>query len=261
MNGIAPYLGGQTVNNLTVRERRLRWPIPANLERKVQGQVVRQLSRRGKYILLELERGGMLLHLGMSGSLRVLQEPTPPEAHDHFDIETAAGNVIRYRDPRRFGCLLWHPRDIRQHPRLAGLGMEPLSDGFTAGFLLAVAKSRRVSIKSLIMNGAVVVGVGNIYAAESLFDAGIHPHRMCNRIARHRLEQLVGSIRRILYKAIRQGGTTLRDFAGADGRPGYFEQELLVYGREGKACVRCGGTVRKVITAQRATYYCPSCQH
>lgn len=261
LNGIAPYLRGERVEALTIRERRLRWPVPENIEQDVCGQIVRRLSRRGKYILVELDHGGMLIHLGMSGSMRVLPESMPPAAHDHFDIETGSGPVIRFRDPRRFGCLLWHPQDIRQHPRLLGLGVEPLSPAFTAEVLHAAAKSRRVPIKTLIMDGAVVVGVGNIYASESLFDAGIHPHRACNRVSKRRLTSLVVSIRKILKYSIRQGGTTLRDFAGAGGEPGYFEQQLSVYGREGAPCLRCDGTIRKVVTAQRATYYCPRCQH
>jgi len=260
LNGIAPYLCGQRVKALTIRERRLRWPVPENLEQDVRGQTVRRMSRRGKYILVELDQGGMLIHLGMSGSMRVLPNVVAPALHDHFDIETGSGNLIRFRDPRRFGCLLWHPHDVRQHPRLLGLGVEPLSPAFTVDILLGAANNRRVPIKTLIMDGAVVVGVGNIYASESLFDAGIHPHRACNRVSERRLSSLVVSIRKILRKSIRQGGTTLRDFVGADGEQGYFEQQLSVYGREGEPCLRCDGVIRKTVTAQRATYYCPGCQ-
>jgi len=261
LNGIAPYLRGQTIATLKVRQRRLRWPVPRGLENNVAGQSVQYLRRRGKYILVGLERGGLLIHLGMSGSLRVLPEFTPPGPHDHFDIITGVGRVIRYRDPRRFGCLLWHPKDINQHPRLGHLGIEPLESGFSGEILYQAARKRRVAVKNLIMNGQIVVGVGNIYASESLFDAGIHPHRGCHRIAASRYQALALSIRKILQQAIRQGGTTLRDFVRVDGEPGYFEQELMVYGRQGEPCSRCGGEIRKTVTAQRATYYCPVCQH
>ena len=260
LNGIAPYLSGQTLTAIRVRDRRLRWPVTRGLEQKAAGQKIRFLERRGKYILLGLEHGGLLIHLGMSGSMRVLPEPVPPQVHDHFDLETSAGQVVRYRDPRRFGCLLWHPGDVRKHPRLENLGVEPLDSSFNGKVLHEASRSRRVAVKNLIMNGEVVVGVGNIYASESLFDAGIHPRRSCYRISLARYERLSQSIRKILANAIRQGGTTLRDFVRADGRPGYFEQRLLVYGREGLPCDRCGRHIRKTVIGQRASYYCPGCQ-
>lgn len=260
MRGIAPYLEGQTLMRLEVRDRRLRWPIPPRLNANVKGQRIQSLERRGKYILIHLERGGMLIHLGMSGSMRIVTSATPPEKHDHFDMETESGSIVRYRDPRRFGCLLWHPKDIRKHVRLQNLGVEPLSESFSGKILFEASRKRRVPVKSLIMNGEIVVGAGNIYASESLFDAAIHPHRRCDRVAIARYEQLAVSIRKILADAIRQGGTTLKDFSGADGSPGYFEQELQVYGRDGEPCTRCGTVIRRVVTAQRATYYCPSCQ-
>ncbi len=260
MKGIAPYLEGQTLKRLEVRNGRLRWPIPRGLSSKVAGQRIQFLERRGKYILIHLDQGGLLIHLGMSGSMRVVTPETRPEKHDHFDLETTVGKIVRYRDPRRFGCLLWHQTDIRNHPRLDNLGAEPLSENFTGQTLFDASRTRRVPVKSLVMNGEIVVGAGNIYASESLFDAAIHPHRRCDRIAMVRYERLASSIKKILKKAIKQGGTTLKDFAGVDGSPGYFEQELMVYGRQGAPCVRCGEEIRRVVTAQRATYYCPSCQ-
>ena len=216
--------------------------------------------RRGKYILIGLDRGGVLIHLGMSGSIRVLKEVPAPSAHDHFDLYSSSGHLIRYRDPRRFGCLLWHPTNIHAHPRLKSLGVEPLESEFDGQLLYRVAKQRRVPVKTLIMDGQVVVGVGNIYASESLFDAGIHPLRLCHRIAAKRYQRLALSIRKILREAIAKGGTTLKDFVNIEGNPGYFEQKLSVYGREHAACCRCHTLIRKVVVGQRSTYYCPKCQ-
>jgi len=260
LQGIAPFLDGKILQCLEVRNRRLRWPVPRGLEAKVGGQKVRSLSRRGKYILIELERGGLLIHLGMSGSIRVVNKNDSPEKHDHFDLYVKSGQVIRYRDPRRFGCLLWHPQDIHQHIRLKNLGVEPLSPEFTGEILHSASKKRKVPVKSLIMDGSIVVGAGNIYASESLFDSAIHPHRRCDRISAARYDDLAESIKKILARAIAKGGTTLKDFVGVDGAPGYFEQKLMVYGREGEPCLVCGGEIRRVVTAQRATYYCASCQ-
>lgn len=262
LNGIAPFLSQQKLTKLVVRDRRLRWRVPSGLESKVAGQAVRYLERRGKYILIGLERGGLLIHFGMSGSIRVLPEhvSTAPERHDHFDLETSAGRIIRYRDPRRFGCLLWHPQDIRRHLRLQHLGVEPLAQEFDGAILKQAARRRRVPVKTLIMNAGIVVGVGNIYASESLFDAGIHPHRGCHRISGQRYQLLADSIKKILRRAIADGGTTLRDFVRADGSRGYFAQQLLVYGRAGQNCRRCDAVIRKQVMAQRATYFCPECQ-
>lgn len=263
LRGIAPYLRGQTIRQMVVRERRLRWPVPLTIEKKVKGQQVRFLQRRGKYILVGLDQGGFLIHLGMSGSVRVLpgDAKVAPEAHDHFDIETMTDGTIRYRDPRRFGCLLWHDSDIRLHHRLAELGAEPLEKDFDGNLLMAAARRRKIPVKNLIMNGQIVVGVGNIYASESLFDAGIHPLRRCDRISAERYRLLAESIRRILNRAIEDGGTTLRDFVRSDGSAGYFAQRLMVYDRTGDNCLRCGEVVRRKVVAQRATYYCPGCQH
>ena len=260
--GIAPFLESAEIRRLVVRNRKLRWPVPPSLEDRVAGRTIRFVGRRGKYLLLGLDGGGLLLHLGMSGSLRVLSPPPPPPGpHDHFDLIIGDGRTLRFRDPRRFGSLLWQPGDVHRHSLLENLGVEPLSAEFTGDGLWMHGRRRRTAIKNILMNGRVVVGVGNIYASEALFEAGVHPGRAGNRISRHRYQALVSAVRNTLERAIEQGGTTLRDFTGAEGNPGYFHQSLRVYGREGEPCERCRVPVRKVVTGQRATYYCPGCQH
>lgn len=258
--GIAPFLQSARIRRLVVRNAALRWPVPAGLAERVQGRTIRNVDRRGKYLLVGVQGGGMLIHLGMSGSLRVLQESTEPSPHDHFDLETRDGAVLRFRDPRRFGCLLWQDGDMHQHPLLSRLGVEPLTDGFDGDVLWRAGRNRRTAIKNIIMDARVVVGVGNIYAAEALHDAGIHPTRAGNRISRARYAFLAESIRAVLRRAITQGGTTLRDFTRVDGNPGYFSQALRVYDRQGETCDRCGGGIRRIVSGQRATYYCPGCQ-
>lgn len=259
--GIAPFLESAEIRRLVVRNRSLRWPVPPSLEDRVTGRTIRFVDRRGKYLLFGMDGGGMLLHLGMSGSLRVLGRPVPPPGpHDHFDLETGDGHTMRFRDPRRFGCLLWQPGAIHHHPLLKELGVEPLSAEFNGDMLWAGGRFRRTAIKNILMNARVVVGVGNIYASEALFDAGIHPARTGNRITRRRYQALASAVRATLQQAIEQGGTTLRDFTGATGNPGYFHRSLRVYGREGEPCERCRAPVRRVVTGQRATFYCPGCQ-
>jgi formamidopyrimidine-DNA glycosylase len=260
VKGIRPYLQDHDIQKLVVRERRLRWPIPAGLENRVKGKRVVNLYRRGKYIVVEFQTGGMIIHLGMSGSMRVLLESEHPGKHDHFDIVNHKGGVIRYRDPRRFGCLLFSEDVVANHPRLEGLGVEPLSEEFTGEFLYQQSRSRNVCVKTFIMNAATVVGVGNIYASEALFLSGIHPSRKCSRISFSRYSRLVVTIQDVLEKAIAKGGTTLQDFVGADGSPGYFDQKLRVYGREGNPCCHCSGVIRKIVIGQRSTFYCPACQ-
>ena len=270
LNGLRPRLLGSRIVRLVVRERRLRWPIEVGLERKVGGHTVTGMRRRGKYMVIDLERGGLLVHLGMSGSFRVLTlrnshtgdmaaVDTAAEAHDHYDLITDR-HIIRYRDPRRFGCLLWAADDPMQHKLIRTLGIEPLEPSFTGNFMRRAAKGRRLAVKSLLMDGRVVVGVGNIYASEALFDAGIHPARGCHRISEARYQQLVESVQKILSAAILRGGSTIRDFSGVDGQFGYFEQQLLVYGREGEPCRNCGARIRNLIIGQRSTFYCPRCQ-
>ena len=260
VNGIRPYLQDHIIAKLLIRERRLRWPVEPSLEEKVEGERILRLYRRGKYIAIELARGGMIINLGMSGSMRVLLEPAPPQKHDHFDIVNQHGQVIRYRDPRKFGCLLYSEGEIYNHPRLVGLGVEPLTDEFDGSLLYLKSRTRNVAVKTFIMDAAIVVGVGNIYASEALFLSGIHPLRKCSRISRPRYNMLAGSIRDVLEKAIAKGGTTLQDFVGVDGSPGYFEQKLRVYGRQGKPCYRCSMVIKKRVIGQRSTYYCSACQ-
>ena len=260
VDGIRPYLQGRKIVEMVVRERRLRWPVSEDLPGRVRGARVGDIRRRGKYILMDVGSGGLLVHLGMSGSMRVLPGDAPPGKHDHFDLRTDRGQVVRYRDPRRFGCLLHTEGAPDHHPRLERLGVEPLEAGFTADYLYHHARRRRVAVKSLLMDGHVVVGVGNIYASEALHLAGIHPLRSCARISLARYGTLVDTVRDVLGNAIRTGGTTLQDFYGADGEPGYFTMALRVYDRAGEPCKGCGTAVRSVVIAQRSTYYCPRCQ-
>jgi len=249
----------QRISRVIVRDSRLRWPVPADVQ-KADGQKVVNLRRRGKYLLIELENGGLIIHLGMSGSLRVLSESRLPEKHDHFDIELNNGICVRFNDPRRFGAFLWVDGNVDSHELLSKLGPEPLSGEFTADYLYRRSRERRVAIKNFIMNGQVVVGVGNIYASEALFMAGIHPQRAAGRVSGQRYEGLVDAIRDVLSRAIKQGGTTLQDFVNSDGEPGYFAQELLVYDRAGSECFQCGAAIRQKVIGQRSSYYCPSCQ-
>ena len=259
MRGIAPHMQNQQISQVVVRDRRLRWPIPADISLAEQ-QSVTGLRRRGKYLLIDLQKGGLIIHLGMSGSLRVLIEPQPPGKHDHFDIEMGSGVCIRYNDPRRFGAFLWAGDGTDNHSLLTKLGPEPLSDAFTADHLYQQSRGRKVAVKNFIMNGHVVVGVGNIYASEALFMAGIHPSRSVGRVSKQRYQGLVEAIRDVLGRAIERGGTTLRDFVNSDGAPGYFAQELLVYDRADRDCFQCGKPVHQKVIGQRSSYFCPICQ-
>ena len=257
--GIAPYLVGRNVSGLVVRQRRLRWPIPKILIRTLPGQRIESVQRRAKYLLVNTGAGSAVLHLGMSGSLRVLDANTAPGTHDHYDWQLDSGHVLRYTDPRRFGCLLWQAAGTT-HELLAGLGPEPLDAAFDGDHLWRRSRGRSASVKTFVMDQAIVVGVGNIYAAEALFAAGIHPRRKAGAVSRERYHRLVEAIRRILEHAIRRGGTTLRDFISPDGVPGYFEQELFVYGRAGQSCRNCGTPIRAITLGQRSTFYCARCQ-
>jgi formamidopyrimidine-DNA glycosylase len=259
LRGIQPYILNRRISRISVREARLRWLVTTETG-QAEGQVINRLGRRGKYLLLHLNHGGLLIHLGMSGSLRILEEFIAPGKHDHFDIELEDGCCIRFNDPRRFGALLWFGSEPEQHPLLIHLGPEPLSMDFTADYLYTRSRGRRVAVKNFIMNGHIVVGVGNIYASEALFMAGIHPCRQAGRISRQRYAGLVDAIRDVLERAIQRGGTTLRDFVGSDGVPGYFARELLVYDRGGKGCFQCSELIRTKVIGQRSSYYCPSCQ-
>lgn len=257
--GIAPHVEGRRVTRVVLRRPDLRWPIPREISDVFVGERIECTERRAKYLLLRASAGAAILHLGMSGSLRVLDADVPVRAHDHVDIVFDDGHLLRFNDPRRFGCLLWQPAGT-VHPLLADLGPEPLADDFDGDALFAVSRGRSAAIKTFLMDQRVVVGVGNIYVVEALFQAGVRPMRAAGRVSREEYRSIAAAIRRILTDAIARGGTTLRDFLKPDGEPGYFEQELFVYGRAGEPCRRCGQTVVARRDAQRATYYCRKCQ-
>ena len=241
-------------------EPRLRYPLPRDLPRKVAGQRIVRVGRRAKYLLLGLESGTLLLHLGMSGNLRVVPAATPRVPHDHFDLVLDSGRALRFNDPRRFGSLVYTSGEAGAHPLLERLGPEPFSKAFDADYLYRITRRRRVAIKQLLMNSQLVVGVGNIYASEALFRARLRPGRAARSLTRADAARLVRAVRAVLRQAISEGGTTLRDYLGADGAPGYFRQRLYVYERRGKPCRRCGSPVRAMTQGQRSTYYCPTCQ-
>jgi formamidopyrimidine-DNA glycosylase len=258
--GIEPWLVGRRIAGLIVRQPRLRWRVPAGLAARIAGARVRGVTRRAKYLLIGTDAGTLILHLGMSGSLRVLDAASPPLAHDHVDLVLDSGKALRFNDPRRFGCLLFTAGEPARHRLLANLAVEPLSDEFTGEALWRRARGRRVSVKAFIMDSRAVVGVGNIYASEALFRAGIRPGLAAGRVSRARMAALVTAIRAVLTEAIGAGGTTLRDYVDASGMPGYFRQRLFVYERAGKACRRCATAVRQFTQGGRSTYWCPGCQ-
>jgi len=258
--GIAPHILQQRVTGVQLRQRQLRWPIPAKIKTLLPGQRINSVERRGKYLLLGTDAGTLIIHLGMSGSLRIVDQNTPPQKHDHVDIEFANHKILRLRDPRRFGAVLWTSRPVEQHKLIKQLGPEPLSDAFNGDYLQHQARGRKVSIKNFIMNSHVVVGVGNIYASEALFLAGINPKRSAARISLARYRLLAECIKDVLTRAIEQGGTTLRDFTGEDGKPGYFQQTLNVYGRAGMPCRQCQLPIKQIRQQQRSSFYCTHCQ-
>lgn len=258
--GIAPALVQHRVVDVIIRDRRLRWPIAADFESKVRDQIVRRVDRRAKYILLGFDTGTAILHLGMSGSLRILAAGVRPLLHDHWDLRMDSGSVLRFHDPRRFGSLHWTGDDPASHRLLARLAPEPLARDFDGEYLFKVSRPRKVAIKLFIMNSQVVVGVGNIYASEALFRAGLRPTRAAGRINRAQAEALVKAIKSVLEEAIAIGGTTLRDYVNADGIPGYFRQRLFVYERAGEACHVCKTQIRHINQGHRSTYYCRKCQ-
>jgi len=262
--GLAPHLEGRRIGEVILRRPDLRWPIPEQISQLLPGQRIDAVRRRAKYLLLDTAAGSALLHLGMSGSLRVLPGDTPLRVHDHVDmvLQTASkapARVLRFNDPRRFGCLLWQPPG-EMHDLLRDLGPEPLSDDFHGDYLFELSRGRKAPVKTFLMDQAVVVGVGNIYAAESLFRAGISPLRAAGRVSRERYVALAQAVRDILGYAIARGGTTLRDFISPDGAPGYFEQELSAYGRGGQPCPVCGRALKQASVGQRATVWCGHCQ-
>ena len=256
--GLQPQLAGRVISGVAVREPRLRWPVPKDVH-ALAGRTVRAIHRRGKYLLVDCGVGHLILHLGMSGSLRVLPPGTPAEKHDHFDL-LLGDRILRLRDPRRFGAVLWTTADIATHPLLVHLGVEPLSRALHPARLHQLTRGHRMSIKQFLMDGRRIVGVGNIYANESLFRAGIHPRKPAGKLSLERCTRLAKAIKDTLRAAIRAGGSTLRDFVGADGAAGYFQQRYWVYDRAGQPCRRCGATIRKIQQGQRSTFYCPTCQ-
>lgn len=258
--GIAPHLEQRRIEAVVVRQPRLRWPIPDQLAEELPGQRIQAIHRRAKYLLLEVSAGTLLLHLGMSGSLRIIAADEPPRAHDHFDLMVEQGRALRLTDPRRFGAVLWQRAGAGPHSLLEHLGPEPLAAGFDGDHLYRCSRGRRMAVKNLIMDNRIVVGVGNIYANEALFRSGIRPDRASGRISLARYRRLAEAIRQVLAEAIQQGGTTLRDFVGGEGRPGYFQQSLQVYGRAGQPCPTCRRPLREQRMAQRTTVFCAHCQ-
>jgi formamidopyrimidine-DNA glycosylase len=259
LRGVAPYLVGHVVREVIVRDKRLRWPVPDSIH-ELEGQRIISGSRRAKYLLFTCARGTLLLHLGMSGSLRVTNPATPWRKHDHLALTTDRGEQIRLHDPRRFGAALFFEGDPQAHPLLCDLGPEPLSESFTAEYLHTLCQQRTAPIKAVIMDSHAVVGVGNIYACEALFMAGIHPGKAACRVSKPRLAKLAQAIREVLAASIEMGGTTLRDFLNEKGEPGYFKQTLRVYDREDQLCLTCKTKVKRMVMSNRSTFYCPKCQ-
>ena len=258
--GIAPHIEGKRVKAVVLRERRLRYPVPAALARELPGRRIERVERRAKYLLLHAGTGAVIIHLGMSGSLRLVAADAPVKKHDHVDVVMVGGMCLRLHDPRRFGAVLWTDGDPLEHDLLSRLGPEPLADTFTGDYLYERSRGRQIAVKLLIMDNHVVVGVGNIYANEALFLAGIRPQTPAEKVSRRRYQALAAAIQTVLRAAISQGGTTLRDFVNDAGKPGYFQQRLNVYGRGGEACRRCSTVIKRVTMGQRSTCYCPRCQ-
>lgn len=264
--GVAPHLEGFTVDAVIMRRAGLRWPFPHNLAATLAGRKIGATGRRGKYLLIHFEHGTLIIHLGMSGHLRILSNAEAPQKHDHFDLVVQSRDslqTMRLTDPRRFGAVLWHDQQdgpLEQHVLLAKLGVEPLEPGFTGRVLHRESRKRQSAIKQVLLAGDIVVGVGNIYASESLFRAGINPETPASRISLARYDKLAAAIKLILAAAIEKGGSTLRDFIGADGQSGYFQQSYFVYDRTGLPCLVCGKPIRQIKQGQRSTFYCMTCQ-
>jgi formamidopyrimidine-DNA glycosylase len=258
--GIAPHIENNIIDKIVVRKRSLRWPIPAGLDKKLTQQKINSVSRRGKYLLINTDAGTLILHLGMSGSLRIVPTSTAFEKHDHFEIQFKNNICCRLRDPRRFGAVLWTQVDPMKHKLLVNLGPEPLQREFNNDHLFEKSRKRKTTVKQFIMDSKVVVGVGNIYASESLFLAGIHPKQLAGKVSKERYLLLTRAIKKILSAAIKQGGTTLKDFTSSDGKPGYFKQKLKVYDRKDQPCLVCKNPIKQITLGQRSTFYCPNCQ-
>ncbi len=257
--GITPHIAGKQVEDVVVRNAKLRWPIPEEVH-SVVGKTLEKIERRSKYLLLRFSNGTLLLHLGMSGSVRILEQDTPAVKHDHFEMLFDNEKILRLNDPRRFGAVLWFPEHLDQQGLLTKLGPEPLTDDFSYGHLFAKAGNRKVPIKTFLMDNHVVVGVGNIYANEALFIASIHPATLVNSVSEEKFNELTDIIKQVLVAAIEQGGTTLKDFTQADGKPGYFAQKLFVYGRAGEKCDGCQSVLEEIRQSNRSSVFCPQCQ-
>lgn len=257
--GISPHLIGHKISSIVVRQPKLRWPVPQDIQ-QATGLVINNIRRRAKYLLIDTDNGSIILHLGMSGKLRVIDTNTPLHKHDHIDIVLDTGACLRFNDPRRFGACLWQPAGQLENTLLNHLGPEPLSDDFDQQRLFQLSRGKSVAVKNFIMDNKVVVGVGNIYANEALFFTGIDPRKAAGKVSKKKYQQLTEQIKIVLAKAIQQGGTTLKDFAQADGKPGYFAQELQVYGRKGNKCNQCSTLIESVTIGQRNSFYCPTCQ-
>ena len=258
--GLLPHVVGRRIHDVVVRNRNLRWPVPRDLARRMRGERVLDIRRRGKYLLFDFPKGHLLVHLGMSGRLSRVAREEPPRLHDHVDLQLEGRDAVRLTDPRRFGAMLWVNGPPERHALLRGLGMEPLEEGFDGEALQRIARGRRIAVKHFLMNARVVTGVGNIYASEALFRARVDPRTPAGRISAARWERIATAVRATLARAVEKGGTTLRDFASAEGEAGYFLAECAVYGREGKPCPRCRTPIRTIRQGQRSTFYCPACQ-
>lgn len=259
--GISPHIVGKKIQNVIVRQRQLRWVIANDFEINLQNQIIQSVERRAKYLLIKMQNGTLIVHLGMSGNLRIVPTDFPANAHDHVDIIFDENAALRFNDQRRFGAMVWATGDILKHPLLRDLGVEPLTDDFNASLLFQLSRRKRVPIKTFLMAGKVVVGVGNIYANEALFMSNILPTRHAGDLSLNDCEKLVESIRIILANAIEKGGTTLRDFVNAEGKTGYFQQQLHVYGRGNLPCTKCNQPLQEIRMANRTTVFCPNCQH
>jgi formamidopyrimidine-DNA glycosylase len=258
--GLITHLQNSIVQGVIVRHSHLRWPIPPNLNDRLSFKIIHQVSRRGKYLLLHFSSGTLIIHLGMSGSLRILEQNTPPLRHDHVDIILPQDKCLRYNDPRRFGAILWTEADPQVHPLIQSIGLEPLDSQFTGEYLHRVAINRRLPIKTFLMNSRIIAGIGNIYANEALFLSKIHPTTLAKQLSQAQCETLVQSIKEVLNNAILSGGTTLKDFVNSEGKPGYFSQQLYVYGRANQPCKICSSLLQLIQLGQRSTVFCMSCQ-
>ncbi len=261
LRGISAYILNTPIIKVSVRNARLRWPVPEELAEQITHHKIIAIKRRAKYLLLSLDSGTIIIHLGMSGNLKIVYPETAYEKHEHVEFCFANGHALRLTDPRRFGAVLWTCDDIKAHPLLKHLGPEPLSEEFNAEYLYAQSRNKKIAIKQFIMNSKIVAGIGNIYANEALFASAVHPGRAAGKISKKRYHNLCAEIKKILEQAILQGGTTLKDFVGGDGKPGYFQQQLMVYGRKGEACCKCQKPLKEIRQGQRSTVYCTHCQN